>query len=112
MIDFIILLQSHPYAVVGQKHPGWVGYLQDMVLSSLNCIWFDRGESNDRRIVAERLNSHAHDQSKADCPVLVFPEGTCVNNEFVVQFKKGACRAYCAGDVNVRTPRGSRCRRV
>jgi glycerol-3-phosphate O-acyltransferase 3/4 len=28
MIDFIILLQSHPYAVVGQKHGGWVGFMQ------------------------------------------------------------------------------------
>jgi glycerol-3-phosphate O-acyltransferase 3/4 len=28
MIDFIILLMSNPYAVVGQKHPGWVGFLQ------------------------------------------------------------------------------------
>ena len=28
MCDFILLLQSHPYAVVGQHHPGWVGFLQ------------------------------------------------------------------------------------
>ena len=40
-------------------------------------------------MVADRLRKHAHDPSKADVPILVFPEGTCVNNEYVVQFKKG-----------------------
>jgi glycerol-3-phosphate O-acyltransferase 3/4 len=89
MIDFIVLLQSHAYSVVGQKHPGWVGFLQDSLLSSLSCIWFNRGESNDRKVVAERLRAHSHDPAKSDCPLLVFPEGTCVNNEYVVQFKKG-----------------------
>lgn len=87
MIDFIILLQSHPYAVVGQHHPGWVGFLQDHVLNSLNCVWFNRGEASDRRVVADRLKAHAHDSTRK--PLLVFPEGTCVNNEYVVQFKKG-----------------------
>jgi glycerol-3-phosphate O-acyltransferase 3/4 len=75
MIDFIILLQSHPYAVVGQHHPGWVGFLQDHVLGALNCVWFNRGEAKDRKVVAERLKAHAHDPSKADNPLLVFPEG-------------------------------------
>jgi glycerol-3-phosphate O-acyltransferase 3/4 len=89
MIDFIILLQSHPYAVVGQHHPNWVGFLQDTILASLSCVWFNRGESKDRKVVAERLRAHAHDVKKANVPLLVFPEGTCVNNEYVVQFKKG-----------------------
>ena len=75
MIDFILLLQSHPYAVVGQHHPGWVGLLQDHVLQSLFPVWFNRGETKDRRIVAERLKAHAHDPTKADTPMLVFPEG-------------------------------------
>ncbi|RYG52894.1 hypothetical protein EON67_00090, partial [archaeon] len=89
MIDFLVLLQSHTYAVVGQMHPGWVGYTQKMVLGALHCIWFNRGEANDRKVVAERLRAHSHDVAKAPYPLLVFPEGTCVNNEYVVQFKKG-----------------------
>lgn len=52
MIDFIILLQSHPYAVVGQKHGGWVGFLQSHLLNSLKCLWFDRAESKDKRMAA------------------------------------------------------------
>lgn len=89
MIDFIILLQSHPYAVVGQKHPGWVGFLQDHVLASLKCVWFDRGESKDKKAAAERLKNHVQDPANANYPVLVFPEGTCVNNEYVVQVRNG-----------------------
>jgi glycerol-3-phosphate O-acyltransferase 3/4 len=88
MIDFILLVQSHPYAVVGQKHTGWVGFLQDTMLSSLNCVWFDRGESKDKKAAAERLKTHVRDPSNLDTPALVFPEGTCVNNEYVIQFKK------------------------
>ena len=87
MIDFIVLQQTNSYAVVGQKHKGWVGWVQDHVLSALDCVWFNRGESKNRRAVAEKLKEHAHDRTRP--PLLVFPEGTCVNNRFVMQFKKG-----------------------
>lgn len=86
MIDFIILQQSHPYAVVGQKHPGWVGWCQEYLLGCLDPIWFHRGQTRNRKIVAKLLQEHAHDPDKT--PLLVFPEGTCVNNEYVVQFKQ------------------------
>ena len=88
MIDFIILLQSHPYAVVGQKHGGWVGFMQDHVLSAIKCVWFNRGESEDKRATANRMVAHVRDPANSKFPLLIFPEGTCVNNEYVVQFKK------------------------
>ena len=135
MIDFIILLQSHPYAVVGQKHGGWVGFMQvrrgaargrnkgreseraserasasvrvpvplltappaprpppslaqDHVLSAIKCVWFNRGESEDKRTTADRMVAHVREPANAKFPLLIFPEGTCVNNEYVVQFKK------------------------
>eukprot|EP00730_Choanoeca_flexa_P016444 TRINITY_DN7768_c0_g1_i1.p1 TRINITY_DN7768_c0_g1~~TRINITY_DN7768_c0_g1_i1.p1 ORF type:complete len:209 (+),score=25.14 TRINITY_DN7768_c0_g1_i1:811-1437(+) len=44
--------------------------------------------SRDRSLVAQQIREHAQDTSKH--PLLVFPEGTCVNNEFVVMFKRGA----------------------
>jgi hypothetical protein len=75
------------YLQVGQKHSGWVGAIQDHMLNALQPIWFNRGESKNRRLVAQKLREHALDASRF--PLLVFPEGTCVNNEFVVQFKKG-----------------------
>ena len=52
-----------------------MGFLQDNLLDRLNCVWFNRGETKDRKVVAERLRAHAHDVRKADTPLLVFPEG-------------------------------------
>lgn len=42
----------------------------------------------DRHIVATRMREHIF--RDASTPLLVFPEGTCVNNEFCVMFKRGA----------------------
>ena len=42
----------------------------------------------DRTLVHKRMYEHVH---AADAtPLLVFPEGTCVNNEYSVMFKRGA----------------------
>ena len=42
----------------------------------------------DRKIVGERMKAHV---AAADTtPLLIFPEGTCVNNEYCVMFKRGA----------------------
>jgi 1-acyl-sn-glycerol-3-phosphate acyltransferase len=95
MNDFILLLQSHPYAVVGQKHVGWVGFLQKTVLTCLNCVWFDRGAEDDKKKAADILQRHIQDINKNSTPALIFPEGTCVNNEYVVQVS-------CAGSKGMR----------
>jgi glycerol-3-phosphate O-acyltransferase 3/4 len=42
----------------------------------------------DRKIVAQRMKEHIMQEDAT--PLLVFPEGTCVNNEYTVMFKKGA----------------------
>lgn len=87
LIDVIVLQQCKCFSLVGQKHKGLVKFLQDVVLACLQCIWFDRGELKDRSIVGRKLQEHAKDPKRN--PLLVFPEGTCVNNEHVIQFKKG-----------------------
>lgn len=88
MIDVIILDANRPYATVGQQHPGAVGFIQNKVLQCLGCLWFDRNETKDREIVARKIREHI---SKADNnPLLIFPEGTCVNNRYCVMFKRGA----------------------
>jgi glycerol-3-phosphate O-acyltransferase 3/4 len=86
MIDFIVLQQSHNYAVVGQKHTGWIAFFQDRILGVLDCIWFDRSDTDNKALVANRLEEHAHDPARV--PILVFPEGTCVNNKYVIMFRK------------------------
>ena len=35
-----------------------------------------------------RLKEHVEDPDKL--PILIFPEGTCINNTSVMQFKKGS----------------------
>ena len=87
MIDMLVLQQMDCFSLVGQRHLGWVGFVQQNILNSLQCIWFDRGETRDKEYVKRRLTEHVKDTSRN--PLLVFPEGTCVNNKFCIQFKKG-----------------------
>jgi glycerol-3-phosphate O-acyltransferase 3/4 len=93
MIDFIVLEQMTPFAVIMQKHPGWVGLLQSTILETVGCIWFNRSEAKDREIVARKLRDHV--QGTDNNPLLIFPEGTCVNNNYTVMFKKGAFELDC-----------------
>uniref|UniRef100_A0A7N0UQ33 Phospholipid/glycerol acyltransferase domain-containing protein n=1 Tax=Kalanchoe fedtschenkoi TaxID=63787 RepID=A0A7N0UQ33_KALFE len=88
MIDFIILEQMNAFAVIMQKHPGWLGLVQSTLMASVGCIWFNRAEAKDRAIVAKKLRDHV--KSEDAYPLLIFPEGTCVNNQYSVMFQKGA----------------------
>ena len=63
-----------------QKHGGWVGWMQSVVLASLGCINFNRSESKDRALVAQKIKEHATTPGRN--PLLIFPEGCCVNNEY------------------------------
>ncbi|CAB4321298.1 unnamed protein product [Prunus armeniaca] len=94
MIDFIILEQMTAFAVIMQKHPGWVGLLQSTILESVGCIWFNRSEAKDREIVTKKLRDHV--LGVDNNPLLIFPEGTCVNNHYTVMFKKGAFELGCS----------------
>ena len=65
-----------------------VGVVQKRYLNALGCLWFNRTQSNDRTLVARRMREHV--ASPDSTPLLIFPEGTCVNNEYCVMFKRGA----------------------
>ncbi|CAN1307837.1 Glycerol-3-phosphate acyltransferase 9 [Linum perenne] len=93
MIDFIVLEQMTPFAAIMQKQKGWVGLLQVTILESVGCIWFNRSDAKDREIVIEKIRDHV--QRSDNNPLLVFPEGTCVNNNYSVMFKKGAFELGC-----------------
>eukprot|EP00054_Salpingoeca_dolichothecata_P010707 m.59615 g.59615 ORF g.59615 m.59615 type:complete len:430 (+) comp19116_c0_seq1:70-1359(+) len=88
VIDVVLLLQRGKFCLTGQAHTGLIGFFQNYVLATMNNLWFDRMTSRDRAAVAKKIREHAADVSKP--PLLVFPEGTCVNNEYVVMFKRGA----------------------
>lgn len=86
MIDYIVLCSFRPFAVIMQKYPGWIGFLQTQFLDSIGCIWFNRTEMKDRALVQARMRRHV--RTEGNVPLLIFPEGTCVNNEYIVMFKK------------------------
>ncbi|RVE66199.1 hypothetical protein OJAV_G00124560 [Oryzias javanicus] len=87
-IDVVILANDGCYAMVGQIHGGLMGVIQRSMLRSCPHIWFERSEMKDRHAVTGRLRAHVSDKNKL--PILIFPEGTCVNNTSVLMFKKGS----------------------
>lgn len=87
-IDVIILASDGYYAMVGQVHGGLMGIIQRAMVKACPHIWFERSEVKDRHLVAKRLTDHVKDESKL--PILIFPEGTCINNTSVMMFKKGS----------------------
>ncbi|XP_041956265.1 glycerol-3-phosphate acyltransferase 4-like [Alosa sapidissima] len=87
-IDVIILASDGCYAMVGQIHGGLMGVIQRSMVKAAPHIWFERSEVKDRHLVAKRLNDHVEDKTKL--PILIFPEGTCINNTSVMMFKKGS----------------------
>ncbi|XP_068144908.1 glycerol-3-phosphate acyltransferase 3 isoform X2 [Drosophila tropicalis] len=87
-IDVLVLMCDSTYSLIGQRHGGFLGILQRALARASPHIWFERGEAKDRHTVAERLKQHVSDPNNP--PILIFPEGTCINNTSVMQFKKGS----------------------
>ncbi|XP_017839688.1 glycerol-3-phosphate acyltransferase 3 isoform X1 [Drosophila busckii] len=87
-IDVLVLMCDSTYSLIGQRHGGFLGILQRALARASPHIWFERGEAKDRHLVAERLRQHVSDPNNP--PILIFPEGTCINNTSVMQFKKGS----------------------
>ncbi|BHF59904.1 glycerol-3-phosphate acyltransferase [Sparganum proliferum] len=86
-VDFAVLASDNTYAVVGQKQGGFFGLVERILSSAVPTIWFDRSEIFDRSAVAKRLREHV--ATPGAPPILIFPEGTCINNTSVMKFKKG-----------------------
>lgn len=57
----------------------YVGFFMIIVFSK---------QAKDRSLVSQRMRTHV--QRSDTTPLLIFPEGTCVNNEYCVMFKRGA----------------------
>lgn len=82
------------HAVVAQAHGGMFGWVSRYVLRPLtNSLLFDRNETRDRSTVSKRMREHIQDLQAN--PLLIFPEGTCVNNEYTVLFHKGSFEMDC-----------------
>ena len=86
-IDVIILSTDNSFSMIGQTHGGFFGMVQRTLSQTANHIWFERSEAKDRHMVAEKMREHI--KTKDNLPILIFPEGTCINNTSVMMFKKG-----------------------
>ena len=87
-IDVLMLHCDNAYALVGQVHVGFLGFLQKILNKATHHVFFERSEASDRLGVSRKLKEHVSDKNKL--PVLIFPEGTCINNSAVMMFKKGS----------------------
>ncbi|XP_022117665.2 glycerol-3-phosphate acyltransferase 3 isoform X1 [Pieris rapae] len=87
-IDVLVLMCDSSYSLIGQSHGGFLGLLQRALARASPHIWFERSEVKDRHAVATRLKEHISVPDNP--PILIFPEGTCINNTSVMQFKKGS----------------------
>lgn len=92
-IDSMVLATNNCYDMVGQKQGGFLNIFMSALSKASTHIWFERSDAKDRSLVVRRLKEHAcNDQLP---PILIYPEGVCVNNTSVVQFKKGAFEIDC-----------------
>jgi len=91
VIDIVTLSNDRPYALIGQVHGGLLGWFQRRLSGCTEHVWFERSELRDRTAVGRRLRDHTKDPRNYPC--LIFPEGTCINNTSVMQFKKGSFEA-------------------
>ncbi|XP_064630645.1 glycerol-3-phosphate acyltransferase 4-like isoform X2 [Lineus longissimus] len=87
-IDVVMLATDNCYAMVGQAQGGFLGIVERALNRATAHVWFERSEVKDRLAVARRLKEHIEDPDKL--PILIFPEGTCINNTSVMMFKKGS----------------------
>ncbi|XP_032808357.1 glycerol-3-phosphate acyltransferase 3-like [Petromyzon marinus] len=87
-IDVVVLAADGCYAMVGQVHGGLLGVMQRAMQRACFHVWFERSEMKDRHLVTQRLMEHV--AAKVKLPILIFPEGTCINNTSVMMFKKGS----------------------
>ncbi|KAG2204801.1 hypothetical protein INT47_004076 [Mucor saturninus] len=90
-LDYILLsANKFPHAVVMARHTGALGFLQNNGLNYLHSLTFDRANITERRDLSESLKRHVKSADTWKNPMIIFPEGTCVNNKYVIRFQKGA----------------------
>ncbi|KAI9271329.1 hypothetical protein BY458DRAFT_509689 [Sporodiniella umbellata] len=90
-LDYILLsADQFPHAVVMAKHGGALGFLQNNGLNYLHSLTFDRSNITERRDLSKSLKRHVAMPENRKNPMVIFPEGTCVNNKYTIRFQKGA----------------------
>lgn len=82
-MDYLILSSYRfSHSVIAQRQGGFMSMLLKLVSGS---VQFERKQRSNRKEVKEEIRELTQKTS-----IIVFPEGTCVNNEYTVMFQKGA----------------------
>lgn len=85
-LDFIVLSSyKFCHASVAENHSGFLGFFLKKILMKNGSLHFKRSEKKDKEMVKKRIKEHIQ---KRKTPMLIFPEGTCVNNKYTVMFQK------------------------
>lgn len=90
VLDMIVLMSDRTYSTIGQKHGGIIGFVQEALDGLTSNIWFDRSDVNDRHQVSNLMTQHVSQTNPKKDPIMIFPEGTCINNTSVMRFNKGS----------------------
>ncbi|EPR78448.1 1-acyl-sn-glycerol-3-phosphate acyltransferase [Spraguea lophii 42_110] len=87
-LDFIILSgYKFPHSSLAQTHTGAFGFFFNFFLKRNGSISFDRSKKEDKATIKDRIKQLV---SISKSPLLIFPEGVCVNNKYSVLFQRGA----------------------
>ena len=87
-VDFMILSSyKFCHACISENHGGLFGFIFNTIISKNGSIAFKRSEKQDREAVLGKIKKHIQENKS---PMLIFPEGTCVNNDYILLFQKGA----------------------
>lgn len=85
----LLLMSSHKFyhACISEGHGGLFGLIFRVIFVKNGSIAFRRSERQDREAVLAKIQAHIWSNKS---PLVIFPEGTCVNNKYTVLFQKGA----------------------
>lgn len=85
-LDFIVLSSyKFCHASVAENHSGLFGFFLKKILHKNGSLNFRRSEKSDKKMIKEKIKQHIMSKKT---PMLLFPEGTCVNNKYTVMFQK------------------------
>lgn len=87
-LDFVVLSSyKFHHAVISESHGGAFGFLFKFIISKNGSFCFRRSDKSDKDTIKAKIQKHLNE---GRAPMIIFPEGTCVNNKHTLLFQKGA----------------------
>ncbi|KAL0230184.1 hypothetical protein PCE1_003746 [Barthelona sp. PCE] len=87
LMDYLLLSRLQMFSVLGQRAKpfSFLGFVQNVLLEGMDCLWFERDSLRDRSSIKDQICAHVKNPCKP--PLLLFPEGSCVNNNYTALFR-------------------------